>query len=275
MKKIVLTTVAAFFLCNFVLAQVSIAPTNLFIESNSGFGTYMVINNSDQNQEISISFNFAYSQSDEEGNRSQVRDDSVKAEQYSIADQIRAFPQNFILNPGQRQVVRLRVTGTQDLSDGVYWSRIHTVSTAQSPPVEIGSDEEVRAQLGINFEQITGVFYKKGDVSTGIGINEIRSDILNNESLQVLIDYERLGNAPFLGSIYVSLIDANGNVVKENFTSTSLYFDGTHKQLLDISDVNPGNYSIKTQFETKRSDVSNSDLVQMQTETKTIPITIP
>lgn len=256
-------------------AQVSIAPTNLFLDDRSGFGSYMVINNSNENQEISVSFNFSYSQSDSDGKRFIVRDDSLMAQKHSIADKIRAFPQNFVLPPNQRQVVRLRISGTQELSDGTYWSRIHTVSNKQSAPVEVSSEDQVRASLGIKFEQITGVFFKKGEVSTGIEVKNVRTNISNNQ-LNVLTDYKKIGNSPFLGSITVSLIDENGNTILENFTSTSLYLDGTHKQVLDIDEINSGQYRVNVRFESKRSDISSDDLIQLDSPVSaTNSITIP
>lgn len=79
MKNIRLYAVIAFFVLSplYLNAQVTIAPTNMFIDGNARFGTYMVINNSNETQEISIDFLFAYSQTDEQGNRSIIQDDSA------------------------------------------------------------------------------------------------------------------------------------------------------------------------------------------------------
>src|SRR5690554_5204 len=146
----------------FVQAQVTIAPTNLFIKEGNQFGTYMVINGSNQNQEIGIDFFFAYGQLDENGQRANIHDNEEMAERYSIAENIRAFPQSFVLTPGQRQLVRLNVRPPRDLQDGTYWSRIRTSATPESPPVETANNEAVTARVGISIEQVTGLFYKKG-----------------------------------------------------------------------------------------------------------------
>ncbi|MEX0723641.1 MAG: hypothetical protein WD357_09455 [Gracilimonas sp.] len=260
-----------------VQAQVTIAPTNLFLDNQTSFGTYMVINGSSTPQEISIEFFFGYSVTDENGERNNISDDEELKAVHSIAEGVRAFPQNFILQPGQRQVVRLRVSAQNDLGNGTYWSRIKTISTPESAPVEIGSDENVTARVGINIEQITGLFFKNGDVSTGIEIDEIRTSVSeeNGTSLTVLTDYQRTGNSPFLGSITTSLVNENGEIVTRGFRSTTLYFDGTQREILDISEVDPGTYTVRIQFETRRSDVSSSDLVQMEPITATTTVTIP
>ncbi len=257
-----------------LIAQVTIAPTNLFIDSGSKFGTYMVINGSNDTQEISIDFFFGYSSTDDDGKRSIVTDDSVAKARYSIADKIKAFPQNFTLSPGQRQVVRLRINAQNDIPDGTYWARIRTTSTPETPPLELQSNDAVTARVGIKIEQVTGLFYKKGTVTTGIDISGIRTKVNENGQLVILTDVKRTGNTPFLGSITTSLLDESGAVVKQGLVSTSIYFDSTHKEELTISDLPEGNYTIKVQFESQRGDLSSKDLAQMETVTKTIPYSI-
>lgn len=276
MKKFRLLTAfaLAFFLPILAQAQVTIAPTNLFIDGNTRFGTYMVINNSNETQEISIDFIFAYSQTDEDGNRRVVQDDTETAETYSIADDVRAFPRNFTLVPGQRQVVRLRLNPPADLEDGTYWARIKTSSSPEAPPLELAANNAVAARVGIKVEQVTGLFFKKGTVTTGIEIDEIRTDYESETGkLFVLTDLRRTGNSPFLGSISTSLIDSNGQEVRNGFLSTSIYFDSVYRQQFDIADLPNGTYTIRITFETRRSDIQSSDLVQMQPVTQTTTFT--
>lgn len=258
-----------------IFAQVTIAPTNLFIDDGERFATYMVINGSEQNQEISIEFIFGYSQSDENGFRSNVYSDTTLAKKYSIAPFIRAFPQSFIISPGKRQIVRLRISEPKNLDDGTYWARIKTSVIPESPPVEINNEENVVARIGINIEQITGLFYKKGSTTTGIEINNIKSEF-EESKLIILTNLDRTGNSPFLGSISTLLKDKNGNEIASNSVSTSIYFDGVHRQELILpDDIEPGEYDVEIRFETSRSDISSDDLVQMEPVTATTTVTIP
>ena len=255
-------------------AQVTIAPTNLFLDANSRFGSYMVVNGGNQTQEVSIDFFFAYSSTDNDGNRSAVVDDSLVQQQYSIADYIRAFPQNFTLSPGQRQMVRLRVTPPNDLNDGTYWARIKTKSSPEAPPLELQTSEVVSATVGITVEQVTGLFYKKGDVSTGIEIEGIRSSLNDDGSLAVMVDYNRTGNSPFLGSVTLSLFNPAGEEVRRSFISTSMYFDGVYRQDFDLTDLAPGTYRVSALFESQRPDLSSNDLIQMDPVTASETISI-
>lgn len=271
-KKIQLLFICFFsvLLFNTGKAQVTIAPTNLFIDGNSRFGTYMVINGSDTPQEVSVDFIFGYAISDSVGNRLYVYDDSVRAETYSLASSIRAFPQNFTLNPNQRQVVRLRINPAKFVNDGTYWARIRTSSNPVSPPIELANDQNVGARIGVEIDQISGVFYKKGDVTTGIDIKEIEPVVdQETNSLSVLTHLSRTGNSPFLGTITTILKNANGNEVRRGVVSTSIYFDGIHRENLDINDLPSGNYSIEVSFESSRTDVSSNEIVQMETVKKT------
>lgn len=270
MKKYLLTSVFIFIASLLLFeasAQVTISPTNLFVNSRNPFGTYMVINGSNQVQEISIDFIFSYTKTDENGTIYKVQDDSLAAAQYSIADYVRAFPRNFTLSPGQRQIVRLRLTPPSDLPEGTYWARIKTASSPESPPLELQNTETVTARVGIVVEQITGLYYKKGNVTTGISINNIETQN-RNDTLTVLTHYERTGNSPFLGSISTKILDKNGLEVKSSYVSTTLYFSGTQKQVFDISDLPKGDYTVSVNFQSRRADVSDQDLIQMESETK-------
>jgi hypothetical protein len=283
MKALFTTLFLLFCLTTSVVnAQITIAPTNIFINSASKFGTYMVINNSTTPQEVSIDFYFGYAETSKDGKRNNLAEGDTLAEgyslkdAYSITDNIRAFPKTFVLQPDQRQVVRIRVSAPNTLTDGTYWSRIETTSSPESPPIEITSTDEVTANVGYIIKQVTGLYYKVGEVSTGIEINQIRSSVLKGEDkLNVLTDFSRTGNSPFLGTITASLIDKNGKTVAKGFSSTTLYFSGTQKNVIDISGIPSGSYSVKVLFESNRSDISPQDIVQMQPVTKTTTITIP
>ncbi len=255
-------------------AQVTIAPTNLFIDSGDRFGTYMVVNASNSTQEISIDFFFGYTESDSDGRRSLNNSDTVRAEIHSIADNVRAFPRNFTLTSGQRQIVRLRVSAPNEIPDGTYWARIRTASTPESAPIEIQNTEDaVSARVGITVEQVTGLYYKKGDVSTGIEILDMNA-MVENDQLIATSNIRRTGNSPFLGTISMVLYDSNNRVVAEGFSSTTIFFDGTHRQAIDISEVEQGQYRLELKFESQRNDISSSDIVQMETTSRSITYTI-
>lgn len=274
MKNILTALLLSALIAPELFAQITIAPTNLFLDSNSRFGTYLVLNNSNENQEVSVEFFFGYSSTDSLGHRKSVENDSRNLSQYSIAEAVRAFPQNFILAPGKRQTVRLRIAPRNNLPDGTYWARIKTISTPESQAIELSQSESVSAQLGIIVEQVTGLFYKNGLVFTGIDIENVDYRIEEGK-LVILTDFKLKGNSPFLGSIYVKVLDPEGKTVEQQYASTSYYLDGTHRQEFSLSDIPSGNHTVEVKFEAKRSDISPDDIIKMDPVTATTTVTIP
>lgn len=254
-------------------AQVTISPTFVFMNDQNRFGTMLVMNGSQQAQEISIEYLFGYPDSDDSGNIYMNYGDSAAARQYSMEDWIRGFPQNFTLQPGQRQVVRFIARPPSDLSDGVYWTRIQTSSSPLSPPVDATSEENVSAQISINLKQVTTALYQAGDVSTGVTINNIQVDVGENPPLlRYTIDKE--GNAPFLGSNVIEITNSNGERVYYNRSTVSVFFDLNRTVELGIDDLPSGTYELKLSYMTQRSDIAKDELVQSGTVTKTHSFTI-
>ena len=272
MKKLSLIFLVIFaFTINNVRAQITIAPTMVFIDQQNRFGSFLVLNGSEEAQEVSIEFPFGYPVTGEDGNINMIYDDSSAAERYGISEVVRGFPQNFVLQPGERQTVRLTIR-PKDFTDGTYWTRIKTTSNAQEPPVGTEASDEITAQITYEFEQVTTLFYKHGDTNTGIEIENFTSQD-TEENIEFIVDAGRTGNSPFLGSIILKVADSEGDVIAEKLASTSIYFD--YRQIFEIpnEDLEDGTYNITVTFETRRPDVPREDIVQMEPVSRSISYT--
>jgi len=249
-------------------AQITIAPTMVFIDQQERFGSFLVLNGSDQAQEVSIEFPFGYPTTTNEGNVEMVYDDSSRAQQYGISNLVKGFPQNFVLQPGQRQTVRMTVR-PKDFSDGTYWTRIKTTSSAQNPAVGEETDDGITAQITYKFEQVTTLFYKHGNTNTGIEIQEFTHHN-SEDNFEFIADVNRSGNSPFLGSIILTISDSNGNTVVEKSTSTSIYFN--YRQVFEVAqkELENGEYTAEITFETQRPDVPSENIVQMEPVSQSI-----
>ena len=254
-------------------AQVTISPTSLFIDDQSRFGTFLVMNSSSQTQEVTLSFQFGYPGTDADGSMVMRYDDEEAASLHSITDWIRGFPRSFTLEPGQRQTVRLTVRPPGDIPDGMYWTRIKTTSNPLTPDVGQAPTEGVSAQINVNFEQIIAGFYKKGEVNTGIEFEDITVHT-NGERASVLANMTRSGNAPFLGSMLLLVKDASGNQVAESRSSTTLYFDGLKRIEFDTEGWSEGEYTAELRFESRRSDIPRTDLIQIEPVSQSVNFTI-
>lgn len=230
-----------------------------------------MLNGSDQPQEVSIEFPFGYPVTTDKGNLEMVYDDSAMAEKFGISELVRGFPQNFVLQPGQRQTIRMTVR-PKDFADGTYWTRIKTTSNAQNPPVGEESEDGITARITYKFEQITTLFYKHGDVNTGIDINNFSVQD-SSSSLHFVADVDRTGNSPFLGSILLTVTDENGNTVVEKKTSTSVYFNYRQIFKVDKESIEDGSYEATVTFKTQRPDVPSDNLIQMDPVSKSVSFT--
>lgn len=263
-----------FFLCSVSTtnAQVSISPIAVFMDDSSNFGSFTVLNNSDTEQEIAISFVFGYPDSDENGQSFINYEDSEAEEQYSINEWIRAFPRSFTLQPGSRQSVRATVRPPADLPDGTYWTRLKTTSNPLTPDIDESVEDGVQAQITFRFEQITPIFYKHGQVETGVTINDMR---VNSNEGYVLLHAERSGNSPFLGSVRLSIYDDAGELVTQNTISTTVYLDANRRVPFDVSELASGNYTAEVSFIAQRSDIPASDLVSIEPQVERTQFSIP
>lgn len=244
-----------------LMAQISIAPSFVFVDQNSGVGNVFVSNNSDKAYEVSINFAFGYPGSDAEGNLIMNYNDSTAFAKYALDPMVRAFPRTFILKGREQRTVRLQVIPKQKRVDGYYFTRMKVMAKPQTADLTEAQSEGIGTKINFNFEQITAVFYHKGIVTTGVVVKGIEVN-QKEGSLAILPHLQRTGNAPFLGSMLAKLKDADGKVVAEAQSTTTVYFDEIRRLDMKLDKVTPGNYTLVISFETHRNDMLASDLIQ-------------
>jgi len=258
-----------------VAAQVSIAPSTVFISDQTNIGTVYVSNRSDEPQEVSIEFAFGYPSSDEDGNIVMVYDNQEAFQKHAINEWVRAFPRSFVLGPRQQQTVRFQVRPQPQAEDGTYWTRVRILANPQTPDIDLAPDEDgIATRITFRFEQIIAAFYKKGSTTTGVNVKQVEVQHEDNR-LTLLPRLQRTGNSPFIGSMTARMFDEEGNMVKERQTTTTAYFEEVRRIELDTEGLEPGNYRLELTFETRRGDISPTDLVQAPPITEIILVTIP
>jgi P pilus assembly chaperone PapD len=245
-------------------AQVSLAPIALFIPDKTNVTSLYVNNNSQAAQEVSVSFEFAYPGSDALGNMIPVNNDSVSAIRYDLMANIRVFPRQFLMQPGGQQVIRLQVRPMQSKPDGVYWSRV--IVSSQSAAKDIDTmkvSEGIVTKINYVFRQNIPVFYLKGKLNTGLTPGTVTTSMENGK----LIAISRLtptGNAPYNGSVTARLLNSAGKEVAASQQTVVAYFEVLRRIELTLpkEGLNFGKYTLEFTYETKRIDISPSDLVQ-------------
>jgi len=198
--------------------------------------------------------------------------DSLAAQEYSCESWISAFPTKFIINPGQEQVVHMSVSAPDSLKDGIYWSRLITVSQPQQRFVDT-----VRSGISANiifvFRQITSVLFEKGQLRTGIGIDGLRSS-QDSASEDIYAELGRTGNSPFLGTVGISVSDAAGNVVYSNMSLIAVYMNFVKKFSVPLSMLKPGNYSAVVTLTSDRPDIPPADQLKTSPVSKSFTFVV-
>lgn len=272
MKKITIFAIVLL-VSSFTRAQVIVAPTILFMSDQSRFGTFVVMNRSNTPQEISISFRFGFPESDSSGNIRMEYNDSLMAEKHSCQQWVRGFPQKFVVNPGQQQVVRLLVTPPVSISDGEYWTRLVTSSTPQAKTIDTVRTG-ITANITFVLEQVTTIIYKKGSVSTTVDLPnvEVKQD---SASLNLLAHVSRGGNSPFFGKISVDVQDRAGNKIYSEEQVIAVYRDNmVLKFAVPLSKMREGSYAANVTLTSERTDIPQDDLLKTAAVEKTVNFVI-
>ena len=272
--KRTLAVIAFLLFASMSQAQVIVAPTILFMSDRSPFGTFIVMNRSNTQQEISISFKFGFPESDSLGNIRMQYGDSAMAKEHSCELWLRGFPQKFIINPGQQQVVRLLVVPPPNIPDGEYWTRLITSSTPQAKVIDTVKTG-ITASITFVLQQVTSIIYMKGNVNTSVSLPEIRV-AQDSASVNLYADISRGGNSPFFGKISAVVKNKVGDTVYSDEQIIAVYPSNMIiKFAVPLSKLPAGTYTADVRLESERSDIQPEDLLKVALVEKTIKFSVP
>jgi hypothetical protein len=258
------------------IAQVSLAPTSLFIHDQSNVASLYINNTSEETQEISIACEFSYPGSDEQGNMINVTDDTLSESKYGLKDNLRVFPRQFVLKPGSQQTVRVQVRPLMGKPDGTYWTRIVVSSNAASKDVEsLPVTEAIGTKINYVFKQNIPAFYLKGKTNTGIIPGEVTTSVADGK-LVALASLKPTGNSPFNGTVTARLTDNSGKEVAVQQQSVVAYFEVLRRIEIALppEGLRKGIYKLDFTYETTRADISPADLVQAAPVKKSLEVEI-
>lgn len=232
---------------------VSVSPTALYIDSRTRTGVMTLHNPGNLPEEISIGFAFGYPVSDANGKVTVQLLDQAPAGEPSAAEWMRVFPRRLILQPGQRQVIRVMVQPPADLPEGEYWARIIISSRGGQAPIE-QTDGQVRLQLNVETVLVMAANYRQGAVTTGA---EIRSASATRDANDVTLDVEieRTGNAALLGRMLAELLDGGGVVIAATSDDLAVYRTMRRRLVLRVPEDARGPISVRFRIVPEREDI--------------------
>lgn len=255
-------------------SQIIISPYILYTDTKNKFGTFLVQNESDQPYEIDISFIFGYPITDSVGNATMKYIEEPDTSMASATKWIRAFPRKFVINPGERQKVRMTITPPTNIPAVTYWSRIVTSATAQSPSIDT-LREGVRAEIKFVLNQITTMLYRVDPTTTGIEVNNFYSEI-DSSNINIYAKLIRTGNSPFFGDAVVTIRDSSSEVIGEEELSVADYYELVKKFQFPLEKFKSGEYKIELKIISNEKEVfPESTLIPIPTILESLTLTIP
>ena len=248
-----------------------VAPTAVFIDHRSRSGEVYLVNRGNEPEEVSVELKFGYPDADSTGDVYIHFFDSLPAGAPSAAGWVRAYPRRVVVPPGAQQLVRLMATPPAGLADGEYWSRIIITSRQAAPAVQV-ADSGVRAQINVELRTIISLMYRKGEVQTGLELNDFRAE-LRGDSLVVWMDLARSGNAAWLGTARVSLA-GNGVAQQDWDTQLAVYAPLRRRLAFPVGTLRPGRYSARLLLSTARDDIPQGNILPAPAIERVVPLAV-
>jgi P pilus assembly chaperone PapD len=233
---------------------VAVSPTALYITSKNPSALLTLVNTGSRPEEIELSIAFGYPRSDSLGVLHVDIVDSAASGEPSLTSYLRVFPRRLVLEPGQRQVVRVMVVMPAGAADGEYWGRVLIKSRGGEPPIE-QTQGSVKMQISLETTFAAAVFFQKGEVKTGIEVTSAAAHRMG-DSVQFTLDLKRGGNSAFLGRVRAELLDANGTPVAEVEDVVAVYRSLRRRFVLRTGKPLPaGTYAVRYLVDTERPDL--------------------
>lgn len=233
---------------------VTVSPTAVYISSRNPSALLTLINTGTRPEEIELSLGFGYPVSDTAGVLRVDIVDVAAGGEPSLTSYLRVFPRRLVLQPGQRQVVRVMVTMPAAAADGEYWGRVLVKSRGGEPPIE-QNQGNVRMQLSLETTFATAVFFHKGEVKTGVSVPAAAARRAG-DSVQFTIDLQREGNGAFLGRVRAELVNSSGTTVAEVEDVVAVYRSLRRRFVLRTgAPLPPGAYTLRYLVDTERPDL--------------------
>ncbi len=240
--------------CALPLRSVVVAPTALYVSDASPTATLTLHNPSSIPEEVSIDAVFGYPTTDDHG-ALHLHLDPESTDPRSAAGWVRALPRRVVVGPGERQRIRILVDAPPEAPDGEYWTRMVVTSRGQRVGVE-GAEGRAGVQVGLDLEvrTILALTYRKGTVTSGIRVEELRPEI-RGDSLVLRPRLLREGNAAYIGGLRVRLLDPAGQEVGSWTEQVAAYREYHRRFSYPVGPLPPGDYRVQVELTTQRDDI--------------------
>jgi hypothetical protein len=256
---------------------VLVAPHAVVIDHRTRSGSLSLYNPGDQPAEISLSTFFGYPVTDSSGNFDLRTVERPGTNMPSAAGWLEAFPKRMVLQPKERQTVRLLARPPQALPDGEYWARLVVSAKGGSVPVS-GVNDSSGITVGLNLEvrTVLPLQYRKGAVATSVRASGLSAGV-EGDSLAVRLHLVRQGTAAYIGTVRGALADGSGRTVATFSSPVAVYYDVDPRFTAALPDgkLPPGPYRLRVEVTTEREDLAPETLLAARPVRDSLELHLP
>jgi hypothetical protein len=186
---------------------------------------------------------------------------------------VRAFPRRLRLEPGQRQTVRVLMQPPAGLAEGEYWGRVLIHSRGGRPPVE-QQQGGIRMQIDLETVIVGAVNYRNGTMRTGVKVDSARATVSPRaDSVHVVADISRSGNAAYLGRMTLELVSGEGKVLGTTEEDFAVYRSLRKVESIAVpAGASLRGATVRYRFTTERPDIDPESRLVAEPLTGTVPL---
>ena len=256
---------------------VLVAPHAVVIDHRTRSGSLSLYNPGDDPAEVTLSTFFGYPITDSAGDFELRTVERPEPSMPSAAGWVEAFPKRMVLQPKERQTVRLLARPPARLADGEYWARLVVAAKGGTVPVA-GVDSSSGVTVGLNLEvrTVLPLQYRKGAVATSVRLSRPAAAV-EGDSLAVRMRLDRMGTAAFIGTLRGSLADSAGRTVLTFATPVPVYYDVEPRVTtpLPAGGLRPGRYRLRIEIAAEREDLAPETILPARPVRDSLDLTLP
>jgi hypothetical protein len=123
------------------------------------------------------------------------------------------------------------------------------------PVSGISSSSGVQASLALEVRSVVALFYRRGELHTGVAVEQLRAAVQGDSVVGRALLW-RTGNAAFVGSLKVTLVDAKGESRARALLPLGVYYELEPRFALSIGGLPPGDYRLIVEAVGNRPDLA-------------------
>jgi hypothetical protein len=257
-----------------IAQAILVAPQSVVLSNRSRSGTVELYNPSNRAAEVTIRAVYGHPTTTPDGDLTLAIVEQPDSTEPSAAGFVEAFPRRLVLQPNQRQTIRLLARPPVGLPDGEYWARLVIAARDAEAPAAPTDSAGVSVGLTLEVRTIIAVNYRNGEQRTGVVLGDLSANA-TADSLVIRAPMQRTGTAAWIGMTSVKLLNASGAVVASQTMQTAVYQSISPRFAFDRRTLAPGQYRVAIDLSTDRPDVTQSTLLKAPPQHAEVAVTIP